>query len=70
MCDRISPQSTSLQPTVSVTAFTTRRFSQGTCTIALLGGMLIADGGMALAKGGLSAFSTLTNAVTMPSINI
>lgn len=68
MCDRISPQSTSLQPTVSVTVFKTRQFSQGTCMIALLGGMLIADSCIAFANGALSTFSSLPNAVKMAVI--
>jgi len=68
--DQISPQSTLLQPTVSVTSSMTRQFSQDTCMVALLGGMLIADGWMALANGDLSTFSSLTNAVRVPSANI
>jgi len=48
----------------------TRQFSQDTCMVALLGGMLIADGWMALANGDLSTFSSLTNAVRVPSANI
>jgi len=43
-CDRIYPQSTSLQPTVSVTVFTGREFSQSTSMQLLLGGAFIADG--------------------------